>query len=121
MHSTTEPAMGSFSVEVDLANNEDVIRSEAGVILPEQIRRVRVRGVVDTGATRLVLPESVAQQLGLKNSSNAKVRYADGRINIRPIAQNIQLSNGGRQGVFSAVIQTGSELTLIGAIVLEDL
>ncbi|HZK80216.1 MAG TPA: aspartyl protease family protein, partial [Humisphaera sp.] len=74
-----EPTVGRFSVEVELANHEDLFRAKAGLILPEQVRRSRVRGVVDTGVTRLVIPESVAQHLGLETSGNTKVRYADGR------------------------------------------
>jgi hypothetical protein len=47
-----EQAMGRFSVDVDLANHEDLYRARAGVIAPEQVRRSRVRGVVDSGAAR---------------------------------------------------------------------
>ena len=61
-----EPGMGRFSVEVELANDKDLTRAEDGSIKPEQVRRARVRGVVDSGATRLVIPESIAKQLGLE-------------------------------------------------------
>ena len=38
-----------------------------------------MRAVVDAGATRLVLPAAVAEQLGLTPSGEVDVRYADGR------------------------------------------
>ena len=116
-----EQAMGRFSVEVELANQKDRFRAEAGLITPEQIRRVRVRGVIDSGATRLVIPTSVAQQLGVEVSGNAKVRYADGRTSERAIVKDIYLSYGGRESVFNAVVEPDRESVLVGAIVLEDL
>jgi len=115
------PQVGVFSVEVDLANNSDISLAEAGHLRSEQVRHVKIRGVVDSGATRLVIPESIAKQLGLSLSGEVSVRYADGRKANRAIAQNIHLSYGGRQSVFNAVVEPGRESLLIGAIVLEDL
>jgi clan AA aspartic protease len=121
MAAGTEKKMGRFSVDVELANDEDLIRSEAGLISAEQVRRVTIRGVVDSGATRLVIPASVAQQLGLKTSSSAQVRYADGRVANRSIANRVHLTYGGRDSVFNAIVEPDRESALIGAIVLEDL
>jgi predicted aspartyl protease len=113
--------MGRFSVEVELANHKDLFRAEAGLISPDEVRRVRVRGVVDSGATRLVIPASVAQHLGLETSSTAKVRYADGHTAERDIVKGIHLTYGGRDSVFNAIVEPNRESILIGAIVLEDL
>ena len=121
MVANRELKMGRFSVELDLANNDDLALAKAGVISPDQVRRTRVSGVVDTGAARLVLPESVVRTLGLDTSATSKARYADGRVTERAIAKGPHLSYGGREGVFSAVVEPGCPSALIGAIVLEDL
>lgn len=113
--------MGRFSVDVELANERDIFRAEDGHIPPEQVRRVRIRGVVDSGATRLVIPEKVAQQLGLEITGTAKVRYADGRTGEKQVVKGIRLTYGGREGVFNAIVEPDRESALIGAIVLEDL
>jgi len=113
--------MGRFSVEVELANQKDLNLADGGFISPQEVRRARVRGVVDSGATRLVIPASVAQRLGLEVSGSAKVRYADGRTADRSIVGGIQLSFGGRSGIFSAVVEPDRESALIGAIVMEEL
>ena len=116
-----EPAMGRFSVEVELANDEDLIRAKNGLIRPDEIHRINIRGVVDSGATRLVIPESISRQLGLGISGSMSVRYADGRTATRSIAERIRLTYGGRTSVFNAVVEPGRESILIGAIGLEDL
>jgi predicted aspartyl protease len=122
MVTTQEQKMGRFSVEVEVANSEDVMRLKLGQIPPEQVRRERMRGVVDSGATRLVIPESLAQKLGLPLTGNpAVVRYADGRTAQRAIAEGIHLTLNGRRSVFNAIVEPERQSILIGAIVLEDL
>lgn len=116
-----EPCMGRFSVEVELANDEDLVRAKDGRIPAEQVRRMRVRGVVDSGATRLVIPGAVAKGLGLEISGKAKVRYADGRTAVRSIAERIRFTYGGRSSIFNAIVEPARESVLVGAIVLEDL
>jgi predicted aspartyl protease len=63
----------------------------------------------------------IAQQLGLEAAGSAKVRYADGRTAERTIVKGISLVYGGREGLFSAIVEPGRESVLIGAIVLEEL
>jgi predicted aspartyl protease len=121
MTTAMESKVDRFSVDVELANDEDLVRAEAGLISTGQVRRVTIRGVVDSGATRLVIPESVVQQLGLKTSGSAQVRYADGRTANRAMANRIHLTYAGRDSVFNAIVEPLRESALIGAIVLEDL
>lgn len=116
-----EDNVGRFSVEFELANYEDVVRTRTGQLAPEEVRRRRVSGVVDTGAARLVLPQSVAQELGLREAVPISVRYADGRREHRPLALDAQVQIQDRSGVFSAVVEPGRTDALIGAIVLEEL
>ena len=41
-----EKAMGKFAVQVELANNDDLILAAAGHIDPGKVRRVKLEGVV---------------------------------------------------------------------------
>lgn len=116
-----ETEMGRFSVEFTVANYEDVIRARTGEIPKEEIHTARIQGVVDSGAARLVLPESTVSQLGLKPVEGTKVRYADQRIARRNIVKDVWLELLGREGVFSAVVKPKRDTALIGAIVLEEL
>lgn len=114
--------MGRITVEFEIANNEDIARAKHGDLDPSDVRRAIVKGVVDSGATRLVLPASIVKQLGLPiKRRKVKVRYADGRRGTRPEAEQIWLQLLDRDGVFSAIVEPKRETALIGAIVLEDL
>ncbi len=114
--------MGRFSVDLEIANNEDLVRAKSGDIDPAKVRRTTLRGVVDSGAAYLVLPKSVAVELGLPiKAKKIKVRYADGRRAVRAEADEVRLQLLGRDGLFAAIIEPNRETALIGAIVLEAL
>ena len=92
-----------------------------GALDPTQIRRARISGVVDSGASELVLPEKVAKELGVPKGERIKVRYADGRRATRDLVDDVRLKLMGRQGTFQAIVEPRRKNALIGAIVLEVL
>ena len=113
--------VGRFSVELELSNHEDVILAKKGVIPASQIRRVTLLGLVDTGASRLVLPQRIVKELGLEPSGTVKVKYADGRQAIRPTVDDVEVALLGRRSVFTASVEPRRQTALIGALILEDL
>jgi predicted aspartyl protease len=116
-----EQTVGRFSVEIELANFFDIANAETGALPPDQVRKGKIMGVVDSGASRLVLPAAMVKQLGLKAKRKVRVRYADGRQALRDEVDGVQVRMEGREGVFKAVVEPKRETALIGAIVLEDL
>ena len=124
----TEPAtmnwrdyVGRFSVEFEVSNHEDVVKAKSGFMPPEQVRRSRISGLVDTGATRLVLPASVVTALGFPETGRVTVKFADGRREPKTVVGDVQVEIQGRSSVFTAVVEAGRADALIGAIVLEEL
>jgi len=113
--------VGRFSIQFEVANDKDLMRAEEGIISPDQIRRMTIEGVVDPGASRLVLPLSAVKQLGLQSSGKVQVRYADRRTAKRDRVQGVHLEILGRQGTYAASVEPKRRTALIGAIVLEDL
>ena len=113
--------MARFFVEFEVSNLADVHLAEHGYISADQIRRLRLRGLVDSGASRLVLPKKAVQSLGLKPAGTVTVRYADGRRAVRPTVQDVQVELLGRRSVFDATVEPKRKTALIGALVLEAL
>ena len=113
--------MGRITLEFSIANYADVVLARQGGLAPDRVRRVTLNGVVDTGATRLVLPESAVDRLGLTPSGQATVRYADRRSATRSLVKDVSVELLGRQGVFTALVEPDRADALIGAIVMEDL
>ena len=113
--------VGRFSVEFEVANYGDLILADRGLLPADQVRRETIQGVVDSGATRLVLPADVVKRLGLPPGGPIKVRDADGRRVKRGSAEGVYVRLLDRHGTFTAVVEPKRTTALVGAIVLEDL
>lgn len=116
-----EQEMGRFEVEFEVANNIDVVMAGQGQLDPKDVRRVRISGLVDCGATRLVLPASVVEELGVPKAGTTKTKYADGRISQRDVVDEVRVTLLNRSRVFDAIVEPKRQTALIGAIVLETL
>jgi hypothetical protein len=76
--------VGRCSVEFEVVNYGDPTLVDRGLLQADQDRRQTIQGVVDSGTTKLVLPQAVVKRLGLPLGNPVKVRYADGRQARRP-------------------------------------
>ncbi len=122
MKNNGKQIMGRITIEFEIANNEDLVEARRGHLDHAKVRRKTIKGLVDSGPTRLVLPSALAKELGLPiKKQQVQVRYADGRRAKRNEAEQVSILLLGRDGVFSAVVEPKRETALIGAIVLEDL
>jgi predicted aspartyl protease len=113
--------MGRFAIQIEVANDQDIVMAKSGLLPRAKVRRMTISAIVDSGASRLVLPGPVVNQLGLTSSGKVKVRYADGRIAKRERVQRVYLEALGRNSVFSAAVEPKRRTALLGAIVLEEL
>ncbi len=113
--------VGRIAITFEVANHRDLIKAEEGLLEPEKVRRLTISGVVDSGATRLVLPQAVVKQLGLRPTGKVKVHYADRRTGLRNLVEGVYVEILGRHGTFTAMVEAKRTSALVGAIVLEDL
>ena len=116
-----ENIMGRVTVDFEVSNYADVHEVEAGHLTADKVRKVIVQGIVDTGAARLVLPESIVKQLGLPVAGMSTVRFADSRRAEREVVRDAYIQLLGRSGVFHAIVEPNRSDALLGAIVMEDL
>src|SRR5258708_34094680 len=108
--------VGRISIEFEVANNDDLALARHGKLPKDQVRRMTIEGVVDSGAAKLVLPQAVVKQLGLPLGAKINVRYADGRRAPRREAEGAYVELLGRQGTFSVIVAPKRNPARIGAI-----
>jgi hypothetical protein len=113
--------VGRFSLEIEVANYDDIALRDCGLLPPDQVRRETICGVADPAFMKLALPQAVVQRLGLPLGDPIQVRYTDGRRVRRRAAKGVYLKLLGHDGTFTAICEPNRETALIGAIVLEDL
>lgn len=113
--------MGRVTSMLRLENALDFWLAQLGQLAPEQIRTVEVEGLVDTGATLLVIPKAIADQLGVPKVRRTTFRYADQRVAEKSIVGPIRVTVCNRTALFEAVVEEQLTEPLIGQIVLESL
>jgi clan AA aspartic protease len=113
--------MGKVMTELKLINLVDLRKSEQGLLPPEQVRRLQVEALVDTGATTLVLPADVVAALGLTEINRRKCRLADGSVGEIPTVSDLMIVILGREMSCDALVMPVGSTPLIGQIPLEAL
>ena len=113
--------MGEIVASMELENTADRSVAARGLLDEAAIRRTTVKGVVDTGAVMLVLPENVVGRLGLRTRRQVVVTYADERKETRAVAGPVTIHIGNRFMIAECIIGPPLSEPLIGQIVLEAL
>ena len=109
------------TTRIELVNRKDQLLAKAGVIKPEEIRRVTVEdAIVDTGATRLSLPKPLIEQLGLTPIGATRARTTNGVVD-RLIYSEVRFTVLERAGTLEITELPANVPVLVGHIVLEML
>jgi clan AA aspartic protease len=111
--------MGETRATVTLTNALDDGRVAEGMLPEDQVRSITVDAVVDTGAVRCVIPQSVVNVLGVLVRRETVAAYADGRDEVVGLTDAILFNIMGRTTADEALV-LGKEV-LIGQTVLEKL
>ncbi len=85
----------------------------------ESLEPIEVEALADSGALFLCIPEHIANQLQLKETSKKEVTTADGKRQLCPYVGPVHVRFGNRECYVGAII-LGDEV-LLGAVPMEDL
>lgn len=116
---TISKNMGAVRVQVKLTNAVDEELVNRGLLNPTLLRFCEIQALVDSGATRTVLPSLIVQQLGLRIRGQEIAQYADGRQEVVGLTGPVIIELLGRETIEAAMV-IGDEV-LIGQTVLETL
>jgi len=114
-----ETFVGEVRVQVELENTVDRELVRRGMMRDEDVRRLVVPILVDTGAAMLMLPEDMAEALGLRVLRTAVVAYADQRTDEHPVAGSVTVRVAGREATLECVVGPPGSEPLLGQVVLE--
>ncbi|MBX9585554.1 MAG: retropepsin-like domain-containing protein [Gemmataceae bacterium] len=113
--------MGKVLVHATVQNLDDLFEVEKGQRTADQVRTVEVPdALVDTGATGLMMPRRLIDQLGIRQYRTRTVRTVGGVVTMG-VYQSVRLTVQGRDCNVD-VFEIGDDLeVLIGQIPLEAL
>lgn len=113
--------MGKTLVSAKIENLNDLYEVSAGRLKPEDVRRVEVTdALVDTGATHLMLPRRLVEQLGLERYRTRRAKTSGGMTDI-PMCGMVLLTVQGRDCRLEVGEIADDCPVLLGQIPLESL
>ena len=115
---TEDYEMGKITTQIKVQNWADIARLAAGDT-KDSPRAYEGEAIVDTGAARFYLCQSVIQQLGLREIRTWTSRTMSNRVEARRVYSPVDLEIMGRSGTFD-VVELPDELpNVVGQIPLE--
>ena len=109
------------TTNIELANLTELNLADSDVIKSEEVKRVTVDdAIVDTGATRLSLPKSLIEQLGLTVIGSRKSRTTNGIVD-RNIYSAVRFTVLERSGIIEVTDVPDNVPVRVGHMVLEML
>jgi clan AA aspartic protease len=113
--------MGLIYADIELINAIDLGLARRFKIGEDEIKRMPVKMLVDTGSVYMCINESVQEQLQLDVIEKRKGQLADGSIVEYEVVGPIEVRFKNRRCVVDAMVLPGDNEMLLGAIPLEDM
>lgn len=113
--------MGLVYAEMGLINGEDLVLVRNKIKGEEDIRRMRVNLLVDTGSVYMCINENIQEQLQLPVLEKRKGQLANGHIVEYDVVGPLEIRFKNRRCSVNAMVLPGDNEPLLGAIPLEDM
>jgi len=113
--------MGITYAEIELINSDDLGLLNRGYLSEEQVRRVKVSALVDSGALMLCISQSLCNLLGLRILGDGDAELADGSIVQLDIAGPVEVRFQNRRTVVEAMVVPSETEVLLGVIPVEGM
>jgi len=113
--------MGMVYADIELINEDDIALARRHIIGEEEVRRLRVSMMVDTGAYMMAINDTIQSQLELPLVDRRKVQLASGEVVEYNVVGPIFVKFANRTAICNAFVLPGDAEPLLGAIPMEEM
>jgi clan AA aspartic protease len=113
--------MGLIWAEIELINGGDLEMVRRNLMDMDEVKKMKVSMLVDTGAYNLCINEVIQEQLQLPVVEKRKAQLANGSIEEYDVVDNVQVRFKNRATTCRAMVLPGDTEPLFGAIPMEDM
>jgi clan AA aspartic protease len=113
--------MGLVYADIELINAEDIALARNFKIGEEEVKRLRLPLLVDSGAYNLCINEEIQSQLRLPFIEKRTGETADGRRVECDVVGPVHVKFKNRNTICTAMVLKGDNEPLLGAIPMEDM
>jgi len=71
----------------------------------EPSKSIEIDALIDIGATMVMLPQDIVHKLGLRKVHEVKVRYANNKVEMKPVYRAVVIEILGREGTFDVIYE----------------
>lgn len=111
--------MGLVHAEIEFINALDIVLAKKHQIDEEEIKRITVRALVDSGSFDTAINENIQEYLQLPVVQKAKCELADGSRLTLDVVGSLVIKFGDRDVTTNAVVLPGNSEVLLGVIPME--
>lgn len=113
--------MGLVYADIELICGDDLVLHRKGYLGADEIKRMRVAALVDSGAYMLAVNESIMINLGLAKVDTQMIELADGTCQTADVVGPVEIRFENRRANVDAIVLPGDSEVLLGAIPMEDM
>jgi clan AA aspartic protease len=113
--------MGLVHAEIELMNGADLVLFRKGYIKEKDIKRMKVKALVDSGAYMLAINENVKVQMDLTKVDEQMAELADGGKKKLEVVGPVEIRFENRRANVDALVLPADSEILLGAIPMEDM
>lgn len=113
--------MGLVHADIDLINGADLVLFKRGYIKKKEIKKMKVKALVDSGAYMLAINENLKVQLDLTKVDEQMAELADGSKKKLEVVGPVEIRFENRRANVDAIVLPGDSEILLGAIPMEDM
>ena len=113
--------MGLVHAEIEIINGGDMEMVRRNLMDKDEIRRMSVTMLVDSGAYNLCINEVIQEQMEFPIVEKRKAQMANGSIEEFDVVDNVQVRFKNRATTCRAMVLRGDSEPLFGAIPMEDM
>jgi hypothetical protein len=112
--------MGLVYADIELINAGDLEMVRRNLMDKDEVKRMYINMLVDSGAYMMAINETIQEQLQLPFIEKRKSIMANGSIEEHDVVGPIVVKFKNRQAVCNAVVLQGNNEPLLGAIPMEE-
>jgi clan AA aspartic protease len=113
--------MGLVYADIEVINGDDLALVRNKIKGEDEVRRMHVNMLVDTGSIYMCINESIQEQLQFPILEQRKGQLANGHIVEYDVVEPVEVRFKNRRCTVNAMVLPGENEPLLGAIPLEDM
>jgi len=113
--------MGLVYADIELINAVDIELAKKHIIGKDEIKKVSLNMLADSGAYMMAINETIQSQLELPLIEKRKVQLADSRVVEYDVVGPLSVKFANRKATCSAFVLPGDSEPLLGAIPMEEM